>query len=443
MKIPHNLTNSATNPLKIVVIGGGSSYTPELVEGLILRRESLPVRELVFVDVEAGKEKVAINTDLVKRMFAKAEIKTKVSFTLDRRAALNGADFVLTQFRVGGLAARAKDEKIPLSYGMIGQETTGLGGMFKALRTVPVILDICKDMEDLCPQAWLINFTNPSGIVTEAANRFSSIRSIGLCNVPINMFYDVAEKLDTQVSEIDCHFIGLNHLSGIDKVVYKGQDVTDQVLSVEKEEGLVKNIEKIDQADRFAQISKIIPSPYLQYFFFEKEMLEEEKEAFSGGGTRAEQVMKVEADLFEKYKNPNLNEKPKELEERGGARYSEAAIDLIDSIYNNRKDVQVINVLNGNTVPSLPADASIETNCLITDHGPLPLPGGQIPDLLEGLMIQVKLYERLTIEAALSGDRDLALKAAMANPLVHSVTDAKACIDELIEAHKDFLPQFL
>lgn len=428
--------------MKIVVIGGGSSYTPELVEGLILRRESLPVTELVFVDVPMGEEKVSINTELVKRMFAKAGLDTKVSFTLDRRAALSNASFVLTQFRVGGLEARAKDEKIPLSYGMIGQETTGLGGMFKALRTVPVILDICKDMEDLCPEAWLINFTNPSGIVTEAANRFSKIKSIGLCNVPINMIYDVAEKLETGIDEVDCHFIGLNHLSGIDSIIYKGEEVIEKVLAVEKEEGLVRNIEKIDEADRFAQIAKVVPSPYLQYFYFEKEMLEEEKEASQNDGTRAEQVMKVEHELFEKYKDLSLDVKPKELESRGGSRYSEAAINLIDSIYNDKGDVQVVNVLNGNAVDLLPEDASIETNCIITSEGPKPLPAKELPDLLGSLMYQVKLYERLTIDAAMTGDRDVALKAAIANPLVHTVSDAKACIEDMIEAHKDYLPQF-
>lgn len=428
--------------LKIVVIGGGSSYTPELVEGLILRRDSLPVTELVFVDVEMGKEKVRINTELVKRMFSKVDLDVAVSYTLDRQAALKDASFVLTQFRVGGLEARAKDEKIPLSYGMIGQETTGLGGMFKAFRTVPVILDICKDMENLCPNSYLINFTNPSGIVTEAANRFSKIKSIGLCNVPINMVYDVAEKLDVDTDEVDCHFIGLNHLSGIDSVIYKGEEVIDQVLAVEKEDGIVKNIEKIDEADVFAQITKVIPSPYLQYFFFESEMLKEEKEAYKSGGTRAEEVMKVEATLFEKYSDLTLNEKPKELESRGGARYSEAAIDLIDSLYNDKGDVQVVNVQNDGAVGILPLDASIETNCIITKEGPKPIATSDLPNLLGSLMYQVKLYERLTIEAALSGDRDIALKAAMANPLVHSATDAKACISEMIEAHKPYLPQF-
>lgn len=429
--------------LKIVVIGGGSSYTPELVEGIINKREQLPVSELVFVDISIGLEKVQINTEFVKRMFAKEQMDVAISYTLDRRTALVGADFVMTQFRVGGLDARAKDERIPLKYGMVGQETTGPGGFAKALRTIPVILDICSDIEELCPKAWLINFTNPSGIITEAVNNHTNVKSIGLCNVPINMAYEAAEKLNVPVKEMTCHFIGLNHLSFMNHAYYKGEDRLQDILSTKTHSDVVKNIEKIDEADELARIYGLMPSPYLQYFFFETEMIKEEKEKLeSGEGTRAEQVQKIEQALFEKYKDPKLKEKPEELSLRGGARYSEAAIHLIDSIYNNVGDVQVVNVLNGGSITDLPTNVAIETNCVINRHGATPLSNGALPLQVSGLIKQVKIYEQYTIEAALTGSRDKAIIALMNNPLVHNAKDAKVVLEELIVAHSPYLDYF-
>ncbi|MGL4345696.1 MAG: 6-phospho-beta-glucosidase, partial [Cellulosilyticaceae bacterium] len=237
--------------LKLVVIGGGSSYTPELMDGLIQKRDELPVAEVVLVDIVDGERKVSINTDLVQRMFKKAELETKVSYTLDRAAALEGADFVVTQFRVGGLAARARDERIPMAYDVIGQETTGPGGFAKALRTIPVILDICHDIEAICPKAWLINFTNPAGIITEVVNKHTSVKTIGLCNVPINMTYDAAEKLGVDPTDIRCSFVGLNHLSVITSIKHQGEEKLEQVIQkgLEQQEGIVKNISTIQTSN--------------------------------------------------------------------------------------------------------------------------------------------------------------------------------------------------
>jgi 6-phospho-beta-glucosidase len=225
--------------LKFVVIGGGSSYTPELAEGIIKRHDSLPLRELVLVDVEMGKEKVGIIRDLVDRMFKKAGLYVSVSSTLDRESALPGADFVISQFRVGGLKARAKDESIPLKHGLIGQETTGPGGFAKALRTIPVILDICSDIERLCPGAWLINFTNPSGIITEAVKKHSNVKCIGLCNVPINMERSITENLKADPSRVYCSFAGLNHLSFIKNVYLDGRDITADITRRVRAEGKI------------------------------------------------------------------------------------------------------------------------------------------------------------------------------------------------------------
>ena len=429
--------------MKLVVIGGGSSYTPELIEGVILHHHSLPISEVVLVDIKAGEEKLNINTAFSKRMIKKAGLSISASGTLNRSEALAGADFIITQMRVGGLDARARDERIPLKYGMIGQETTGIGGCFKALRTIPVMLDICKDIEELCPDAFLINFTNPSGIVTEAILRHTKVKCIGLCNCSINMQYDAADRIQVPVEELDCRFIGLNHLSVMNHAYYKGEDRISDVLQVYNSDSIVKNIDKDEEMDYIAQDMGCMLSPYLQYFYMERHMLEEETaQAIGLEGTRAEQVKKVEETLFESYKNPALEEKPEALAKRGGARYSQAAINLIDSIYNDRKDVQVVDVLNNGTIPQLPADAVIETNCVIGKDGATPLQDTDVPESILGLIEQVKAYERLTIEAAISGDRTTALLAFLNNPLVHDVRDARMALDEMLEANKEYLSNF-
>ncbi len=429
--------------MKLVVIGGGSSYTPELVEGVIMHRDTLPVTKITLIDIEEGEEKVRINTEFAKRMVEKAGLDIQLNYTFDRAQGLEGADFIITQIRVGGLDARAKDERLPLKYGIIGQETTGPGGCLKALRTIPVMLNICKDIESICPDAWLINFTNPSGIVTEAILKHTNVKCIGLCNVPINMCYDAAKRLSVPAEELDCRFIGLNHLSVMTQAFHQGSDRLPEALAVANSEGIVKNIDKNEEMDRLAREMGCMFSPYLQYFYSEKEMLQHEMmEALDLCGTRADQVKEVEKNLFACYRDPALKEKPEALAKRGGARYSQAAINLIDSIYNDRKDVQVVDVANQGTIGQLADDVVIETNCVIGRDGAAPLPMEEVPQAVLGLIEQVKAYEVLTIEAAVTGDRTKALLAFLNHPLVHDVKDARGLLEEMLEAHKEYLPQF-
>ena len=424
--------------MKIAVIGGGSSYTPELMEGIINHKDSLPVTEVVLIDIPEGQEKVSINTAFAKRMAEKAGLPISVRYTLDRREGLKDASFVIAQIRVGGLDAREKDERIPLKYDVIGQETTGPGGFFKALRTIPVMLSICRDMEEVCKDAWLINFTNPSGIITEAILKNTKVKCIGLCNVSINMRYDAAERLSVSPDELDCRFIGLNHLSVMNHAYYQGKDRILDAVSVENTESVVKNIQKDAEMDAVAKELGCLLSPYMQYFYTEKEALQHEKmEAIGLTGTRAAQVKEVEKNLFECYKDINLREKPAALAKRGGARYSMAAICLIDSIYNDTNDVQVVDVFNNGIIPQLPDDVVIEVNCRIGRNGAAPLAS----DVL-GLIGQVKAYEEYTIEAAITGDRNKALIALLNNPLIHDVRDAKGILNELLEAHRAYLPAF-
>ena len=428
--------------MKIAVIGGGSSYTPELMEGIINHKDSLPVTEVVLIDISEGEEKVSINTAFAKRMVEKAGLPISVRYTLDRREGLKDASFVIAQIRVGGLDAREKDERIPLKYDVIGQETTGPGGFFKALRTIPVMLSICRDMEEVCKDAWLINFTNPSGIITEAILKNTKVKCIGLCNVSINMRYDAAERLSVSPDELDCRFIGLNHLSVMNHAYYQGKDRILDAVNVENKESVVKNIKKDEEMDAVARELGCLLSPYMQYFYTEKEALRhEELEAIGLTGTRAAQVKEVEKNLFECYKDVNLREKPAALAKRGGARYSMAAICLIDSIYNDTNDVQVVDVFNNGIIPQLPDDVVIEVNCRIGRNGAAPL-ASDVPSSVLGLIEQVKAYEEFTIEAAITGDRNKALIALLNNPLVHDVRDAKGILNELLEAHKAYLPAF-
>lgn len=430
--------------MKLTVIGGGSSYTPELADGIIKSYNTFPVRELALVDIEAGRQKAEIICALLKRMFQKAGLPVNVYFTMDRPAALYAADFVISQFRVGGLAARSNDEKIPLKYGIIGQETTGPGGFANALRTIPQTLELCRDIEKICPDAWLINFTNPSGIVTEAAGRYTGVKCIGLCNVPINMEREIIKALGMDKKKVRCVFAGLNHLSFIGRLYVDGKELLSAKNGLPGMGGnIVQNIAGPQIPPEFINALGFIPSPYLKYFYLEREMLDEEMDKFrQTGKTRADEVRETEELLFQKYSDVTLNEKPEELMKRGGALYSEAAVSLMNSIWNDSREVHVVNTLNRGAIAGLPNDAVVETNCLIGRDGPVPLTYGALPAPVSGLIHAVKAYERLTIEAAVDGDAAKAVLALMNNPLVRDVNTARAVFGEILSANKEYLCNF-
>lgn len=434
--------------MKIVTIGGGSSYTPELVEGFIKRYETLPVKELCLVDIEAGREKLETVGALAKRMVEKAGLPMKITLSYDRRSALQGADFVTTQMRIGRLPARIKDERIPISHGMIGQETNGAGGMFKAFRTIPVILDIVKDIQEICPEAWLINFTNPAGMVTEAILRYTDFKkAIGLCNVPVNMVSGFAKMLDVEEDEVTMEIQGVNHFIFATDVFVNGVSRFDELLnkyaSLKEEDTIqMKNFVSLPYSSSFIKGLKAIPCPYHNYYFFTKEQLEEEQEQFQTGTVRGEVVSKTEEELFELYSHEELKEKPQQLAMRGGAKYSDAACNLIQSIYNNTGDIQYVDVRNNGAISDLPANSAVEVACRITADGPKPIATGELKLPISGYVHMMKTFERMVCEAAVTGNRDLAVTALNINPLCPSDTLANQVIDELIEAHKDYLPQF-
>ena len=432
--------------LKVATIGGGSSYTPELIEGFIKRFDELPIKELWLVDIEAGKEKLEIVGTLARRMVKKAGVPMEIHLTLDRRQALQNADFVTTQMRVGLLDARVKDERIPLELGLIGQETNGAGGLFKGLRTIPVLLEIAEEMQELCPDAWLINFTNPAGMVTEALLRYSSHKKvIGVCNVPFNMHMSISKMMGVDRERVHIDFAGLNHMVFGVHVYIDDREVTDEVLEMLANPEIqltMKNIAPLPWNRRFLKSLGVVPCPYHRYYYKTKTILEEELAAFKSGQTRAEIVKTLEEGLFDLYKDETLAVKPPQLEQRGGAYYSDAACNVISSIYNDKKDIQVLNVQNKGALAEIDFDSAVEVSCIVTKNGPIPLTMGKLPVPILGLIQQIKSFERIGAEAAVTGSYDRALLALTINPLIPSDDLAEEVLQKLLKAHEEYLPQF-
>jgi 6-phospho-beta-glucosidase len=420
---------------KFVVIGGGSSYTPEIMEGLIARAEDLAIAEVWLVDIPSGSEKLNIVGGLAGRMVEKAGRPFDLKLTLDRREALPGADFVVTQMRVGGIPARIKDEHIPLRHGVIGQETTGPGGFAKALRTIPAILAICRDLEELSRMAWIINFTNPSGLVTEAITRHSKVNVVGLCNLPIGTERWFQRHFKVSPEEIFIQFAGLNHLVWVTQVLVRGVDRTQELIAHMADHG--------DWPRELLESLGAIPCGYHRYYYLKDEQLEHLQQAHAEGKpTRGEAILGIEKELFAQYASPDLKEKPAALSQRGGGGYADAALRLVSSICHDRRDIQCVDTPNRGALSDLPLHSVVETNCVITSQGPVPLAVGPLPPQLRGLLQQVKAYEELTVAAAVTGDRKLALQALIANPLVPSARVAKLLLDDLLAAHAPHLPQF-
>ena len=418
--------------MKIAVIGGGSTYTPELIEGFGLRSERLPVDELVLHDIDPDRLEVV--GGLAQRILGKLGFPGTLTLTTDREQAIGGASFVLVQLRVGGLAARLLDETIPPRFGCLGQETTGAGGFAKALRTVPVVLEIAEQTARLgAPRAWLLDFTNPAGLVTQALID-DGRRAIGLCNIPIGFQRDFARQLGVEPERVQLEHVGLNHLSWERGVLVDGED---------RLPGLVQTYpdqvgEEVGMPGSLIRLLGAVPSYYLRYFYFP----EESRAEAAAEQPRAARVMEIERDLLAMYADPSLDVKPKLLEERGGAFYSEAAAMLVESLYGDAGDVQVVNVRNAGAIPNLDDDAVVEVPCRIGAGGADPLPQRPLPPEMLGLVEQVKAYERLTVAAARDGDRDMALKALMANPLVASHSVAAPLLDALLDANRGHLPRF-
>ncbi|EJM8712695.1 6-phospho-beta-glucosidase [Klebsiella pneumoniae] len=432
--------------LKIVVIGAGSSYTPELMEGIIKRRHEFPVREIWLVDIEDGLEKMAIIAGLTRRMLKKNGLDITVHETLDRQKALSGANFVCSQFRAGCLEARISDERISLKYDMIGQETNGLGGFANACRTIPIALEIAAEMEKLCPDAWLLNFTNPSGMVTEAILKHSSVKTVGLCNVPVIMQKGIAGMFGVEdINEFIMQVAGLNHFIFARHVWFKGKDIIPDIIS-NIEQGndplIPKNIPPFKWPAGMLKNMRMLPCPYHRYYYMSDDMYRQELSEAKGEGTRGEVVKQLEKELFDIYRNPDLAEKPKALEGRGGQFYSDAACELMSAIYNDKRIIMHVNTRNNGAISGLPDNCAVEVSSMITSSGPIPLNVEPFPDDIMSQIQLMKTFEQLTIEAAVTGDRHTAWRGLVINPLIKSGASLEKALDEVIEHNRVLMPAF-
>jgi len=408
--------------MKLAVVGGGSTYTPELVDGMARLRDVLPLEELVLVDPD--RHRLALVGGLAQRIMSAHGHPATVSWTSDLDAGIDAANAVVLQLRVGGQAARHRDESWPLECGCIGQETTGAGGLAKALRTVPVVLDIAeRARKRAAPDAWVVDFTNPVGIVTRALLD-AGHRAVGLCNVAIGFQRRFAAALGVEPGRVQLDHVGLNHLTWERAVRLDGVDVLPQLLADHGDEiaddlglplGVIRRL-------------GVVPSYYLRYYYAHDAVVEEHR----GQPTRAEVVAEVERELLEMYADPALNTKPALLEKRGGAFYSEAAVQLIGSLQRDTKDVQVVNVRNAGTLPFLPGDAVIEVPAVVGAAGATPLPVTPVEPLFAGLIAHVTAYEELAIDAAVKGGRERVFKALLAHPLVGQIDLANQLADRLI-----------
>lgn len=431
--------------IKIAVLGGGSSYAPELLDGVIRKWElgEFHAEEISLVDVPAGKERMETVAAFSRRMTAKRRMPCSIETSLDRRSAIDGASFILSQIRVGGMKARLSDERIPIRHGAIGQETTGAGGFANALRTIPASLEIARDVKEVVPDAWLLNFSNPSGLVTEALLRHAHVKTFGLCNVPIGIRMGIAKALGVDPKRVTLDASGLNHLCFVTGIYLDGKDVSGQVFDSPLL-ALYLETEKFgrDFAGHLRRL-RAIPASYLYYYWFTKEALSaEEKDVESGKGTRADEVMRVEEELFETYGKEESADLPPALKKRGGAYYSDVALNCISAIVRNVPANEVLNVANDGAVPGLDPDATVEVSCMVDGRGPRALAQKRLPVEVLGLVQQVKAYEMLTVQAAVEGDLEAAFFALLNHPLVPGADAARGILRDILETNKDFLPQF-
>jgi 6-phospho-beta-glucosidase len=408
--------------MKLAVIGGGSTYTPELIDGVIKRHSRLPITHIHLIDIELPK--LEIIAAFAKRMIAAAKLDIEVEFGTDLPMGVRDSTFVVSQFRVGTQAARHRDELLGRKYGLVGQETVGVGGFAKALRTIPVALQVARAIVEEAPHAILLNFTNPAGLITQTIlQEVPQLRTIGLCNVPWNTRIEVAGAMGVSPDEVSFDYIGLNHLSWIRGVEVNGKDRSIDAIKAFR--GLTIDKTKPGDSPAWTQSSidmlQAIPNYYLLYYYSEKEWIEYQTK----NPTRASEVMKIEEILIEKFKDETLITKPEELMQRGGAYYSDSAAELMADIHTNAGTTHIVNTLNNGAVPGFPDDAVMELPAVITSDGAKSIKTSGMRGDIDALVRSVKDFELLTIEAAVHGEEECALRALITNPIGPDISQAR------------------
>jgi len=428
--------------MKVTVIGGGSTYTPELVNGFLARTATFPITELCLMDINAERLEVVVG--FARRMVEHRGSPFEVTLSTDQRQAIRGASYVTTQLRVGMMEARRNDEYLGLRHGLIGQETTGIGGMAKALRTIPVLLGIANDIREVAPGAPLVNFTNPAGLVTEALFRYApDVTAVGVCNVPITAKMGLIERLEEatgkSISPESAHLdtLGLNHLTWHRGFTVEGEEMWPQIISEYIAE--LKASERPEWDARTVEILRMMPNYYLQYYYHTDRKLAAQQK---WPPSRGEEVMEIEKSLLAQYADPKLEVPPADLMKRGGAYYSTLATQLLDAHYNNLGERHIVNVRHNGMVPGWPADWVLEMPASVDGDGFHPLPVEPLPQVCFGLIAQVKSFEILAVEAAVHGDRAAAFQALLAHPLGPTADKVQAVLDDMLETHKEHLPRF-
>ncbi|MEY9934358.1 6-phospho-beta-glucosidase [Catenulispora sp. GP43] len=417
--------------MKIVVVGGGSTYTPELADGFARLYDRLPLDELVLVDIPAAAERLELVGGVSSRIFGRLGHPGRVLTSTSLDEVLDGAAAVLLQLRVGGQAARHSDETFPHLCGCVGQETTGAGGLAKALRTVPVVLDIAERVRRAAPQSWIVDFTNPVGIVTRALLD-AGHRAVGLCNVAKGFQHTFGDWLGVDAESVQLDHVGLNHLTWETGVRVDGVDVLPKLLAEHADSLAARCMLPVDMLRGLG----VIPSYYLRYYYGHDRVVAEQR----GTPSRAEEVTRLERELLEMYADPALDTKPELLGERGGTYYSEAAVELVGGLLRDTGSTQVANVRNGGTLPFLKPEAVIEVPCRVGDNGAVPLPVTPPEPLYAGLIAHVAAYEELAVRAAVEGGVERVEAALLAHPLIGQADQARQLASELVAANGAHLP---
>lgn len=425
--------------MKVAVIGGGSTYTPELIDGILQRHDRLPVSVIHLVDIDLTR--LTTIAAFAKRMVKAAGREIEIEFSTDIRGAIRGAEFVVSQFRVGGQKARHRDEMLGRKYGLVGQETVGVGGFAKALRTIPVALSIAQIIEEEAPDAMLLNFTNPAGLITQALKTHApNVKSIGLCNVPWNTRIEIAGALNVSADLVEFDYVGLNHLSWIRGVKVAGIDRSPEAIAAFR--GLTINQASPGDSPAWVQSTidylQAIPNYYLLYYYEEKAWINYQL----NNPTRASEVMKIEEVLMEKFADESLVTKPEELMERGGAYYSDSAAELMADIYSDAGTVHIVNTLNNGAIAGFPDDAVMEIPAVITKTGAKSIKAGEMRGDIDALVRSVKDFEMLTIDAAVTGNEQSALLALLANPIGPDSSQARDLWADLRSENRGLIGAF-
>jgi len=436
------MQNKVAAMLKVSIIGGGSTYTPELIQGFINRQDQFPLDELWLMDIDSKRLEIVGN--FAKRMADKQDSAFKIILSEDQEEAIRDTSYVITQLRVGKMEARQEDEYLGRRYGLIGQETTGVGGMAKALRTIPVILNIAKKMQTFAPNALLVNFANPSGLVTEALSRYApEVNAVGVCNATLTTKMEILDALNEQLGtnykpeEAQIKTLGLNHLTWFYGFEVNGKDYWPKIMQTTIDE--MKNQDDPYFDPHTLENLQMLPNYYLRYYYYTEKMLEEQQ---NWPPSRAEEVIEIEADLLEYYADDTQNTPPEDLMKRGGAYYSTVATQLINAHYNNLNEVHVLNIRHNGAVPQWNSDWVLELPCLVGAEGIVPLPASPLPLVCESLIQRVKAYEILTARAAVNGDRVAAYQALLSHPLGPDADKINLVLEDMLEINKPYLPNF-